>query len=81
MRRRAQALEPFERDSGENPYAVQSALQDTMQDLVGIVRQEPEMEKALEEIVELKQRANAPGSLAIANTTPDGTRRSICTTC
>src|SRR3974390_1458508 len=33
-------LAPFERDGGEGPYAVQYALQEMMQDLVGIVRQE-----------------------------------------
>jgi succinate dehydrogenase / fumarate reductase, flavoprotein subunit len=48
------ALRPFERTSSENPYAVQHKLQDTMQDLVGIVRQEPEMLQALEKIHELK---------------------------
>src|SRR5436853_2727350 len=32
------AVEPFERGSGENPYAVQHDLQETMQDNVGIVR-------------------------------------------
>src|SRR5450755_3396326 len=34
------ALRAFEADGSENPYAVQHKLQDTMQDLVGIVRQE-----------------------------------------
>jgi succinate dehydrogenase / fumarate reductase flavoprotein subunit len=48
------ALRPFERTSSQNPYAVQHKLQDTMQDLVGIVRQEPEMLQALEKIHELK---------------------------
>ena len=43
------ALEPFERGpSGEGPYQVQYALQEMMQDLVGIVRNEPEMQRALE---------------------------------
>ena len=38
------ALEPFERGAqGEGPYQVQYALQDMMQDLVGIVRKEAEM--------------------------------------
>src|SRR5919198_1529245 len=41
------ALEPFERgSSGEGPYQVQYALQDMMQDLVGIVRNESEMRRA-----------------------------------
>jgi succinate dehydrogenase / fumarate reductase flavoprotein subunit len=51
------ALAPFEREGPENPYAVQHALQDVMQDLVGIVRQESEMKSALEKIAELKTRA------------------------
>ena len=42
------ALRPFERNGSENPYAVQHKLQDMMQDLVGIVRQEQEMRQALE---------------------------------
>ena len=38
-----EALAPFERSSSESPYQVQKDLQDTMQDLVGIVRNESEM--------------------------------------
>jgi succinate dehydrogenase / fumarate reductase flavoprotein subunit len=48
------ALQPFERKNSENPYAVQHTLQDLMQDLVGIVRQEQEMLQALDRIRELK---------------------------
>ncbi|MGB7437821.1 MAG: fumarate reductase/succinate dehydrogenase flavoprotein subunit [Candidatus Acidiferrum sp.] len=55
------ALAPFERDGGEGPYAVQYALQDMMQDLVGIVRQEKEMSQALDRIQELKARAERVG--------------------
>jgi len=55
------ALAPFERDAGEGPYAVQHALQDMMQDLVGIVRQEKEMLEALERIQEFKLRASRAG--------------------
>jgi succinate dehydrogenase / fumarate reductase flavoprotein subunit len=51
------ALAPFDRDSGEGPYQVQDALQETMQDLVGIVRAQNEMERALELIGALKDRA------------------------
>lgn len=51
------ALAPFERDAKEGPYDVQYALQDMMQDLVGIVRVEDEMKKALEGLEELKARA------------------------
>ena len=55
------ALAPFERDNGEGPYAVQYALQDMMQDLVGIVRQEKEMSQALDLIQQLKVRAERVG--------------------
>src|ERR1700733_5752196 len=53
----SRALEPFAREGPENPYAVQYTLQDTMQDLVGIVRQEGEMQQAMQQIEQLKQRA------------------------
>jgi len=52
-----EALAPFERRDAENPYQVQKDLQDTMQDLVGIVRKESEMREALEKIDDLKKRA------------------------
>jgi len=55
------ALAPFERDGGEGPYAVQHALQEMMQDLVGIVRQEREMLEALERIETLKAREERVG--------------------
>ncbi len=48
--------ECFGRSAVENPYAIQYALQDTMQDLVGIVRTQKEMELALSKIGELKTR-------------------------
>jgi succinate dehydrogenase / fumarate reductase flavoprotein subunit len=51
------ALAPFERSDGENPYAIQKDLQETMQDLVGIVRSETEMREALERIGRFKSRA------------------------
>jgi succinate dehydrogenase / fumarate reductase flavoprotein subunit len=56
-----QALAPFARDGAVGPYAVQYALQDMMQDLVGIVRQEKEMLQALERIEQLKARAQRVG--------------------
>ena len=56
-----QALAPFERDGAEGPYAVQYALQNMMQDLVGIVRQEKEMLQALEHIQDFKARAARVG--------------------
>jgi succinate dehydrogenase / fumarate reductase, flavoprotein subunit len=56
------ALEPFDRGiQGENPFSVQHELQTTMQNLVGIVRTQGEMEKALQEIAALKQRAAKAG--------------------
>jgi succinate dehydrogenase / fumarate reductase, flavoprotein subunit len=52
------ALAPFERDSSaEGPYQVQDSLQTTMQNLVGIVRAQHEMEQALVELDALKRRA------------------------
>ena len=50
------ALEPFERSGGENAFAVQHDLQAMMQDLVGIVRTETEMEQALEGLKKLRAR-------------------------
>ncbi len=56
------ALKPFEYNStGENPYQVQYDLQESMQDLVGIVRTESEMERALEIIEQLAARAARVG--------------------
>jgi succinate dehydrogenase / fumarate reductase, flavoprotein subunit len=52
-----EALAPFDRTNGESPYQVQKYLQDTMQDLVGIVRKENEMREALEKINDFKKRA------------------------
>jgi succinate dehydrogenase / fumarate reductase flavoprotein subunit len=57
------ALKPFE-NAGPAPYEIQYALQETMQDLVGIVRREDEMLQALNTIQELKtqaERAGVPG--------------------
>jgi succinate dehydrogenase / fumarate reductase flavoprotein subunit len=57
------SLEPFERgEAGENPYKVQSDLQDTMQSLVGIVRMEDEMREALTRIEGFKARAARVGA-------------------
>jgi succinate dehydrogenase / fumarate reductase flavoprotein subunit len=51
------ALEPFERTTDENPFKVQQDLQDMMQDLVGIVRKEDEMVRALDGLEKLNARA------------------------
>ena len=65
------ALAPFERDPREGPYQVQHELQDMMQDLVGIVRREEEMERALEGIFEAEGAGPAwSASAATANTIP-----------
>jgi succinate dehydrogenase / fumarate reductase flavoprotein subunit len=54
------ALAPFERQGGsEGPYQVQEALQVTMQNQVGIVRTESEMQQALSALELLKRRADA----------------------
>ena len=50
-------LEPFHRSGGENPYAIRAELQETMQNLVGIIRTESEMRQALGKIEGLKERA------------------------
>ena len=56
------ALDPFERGTaGENPYAVQHDLQQTMQGLVGIVRTESEMREAVDRIAEYRKRAAVVG--------------------
>jgi succinate dehydrogenase / fumarate reductase flavoprotein subunit len=56
------ALAPFDRGaSAEGPYQVQYDLQDMMQDLVGIVRREDEMARALEGLERLKARAAVVG--------------------
>ncbi|MDQ2888969.1 MAG: fumarate reductase/succinate dehydrogenase flavoprotein subunit [Gemmatimonadota bacterium] len=53
------ALEPFGRtgERVEGPYQVQHDLQGMMQDLVGIVRQESDMERALEGLTTMRERA------------------------
>jgi succinate dehydrogenase / fumarate reductase flavoprotein subunit len=52
-----EALEPFSRSGDQNPYAIQHELQDTMQDLVGIIRTEGELKEALKRIEGFKARA------------------------
>jgi succinate dehydrogenase / fumarate reductase flavoprotein subunit len=53
------ALEPFARPGDDNPFAVQHELQGMMQELVGIVRVEKEMQVALVKLGALKRRADA----------------------
>ncbi|MFC8364073.1 fumarate reductase/succinate dehydrogenase flavoprotein subunit [Streptomyces griseorubiginosus] len=64
----AEALRPFsaegvEPDTGppENPYTLHQELQQAMNDLVGIIRREGEMEQALEKLAELRVRARRAG--------------------
>ena len=51
------ALAPFEVEGGENPYTIQSDLQQSMNDLVGIIRTASELEESLSKIEILKKRA------------------------
>ncbi|MFJ9819507.1 fumarate reductase/succinate dehydrogenase flavoprotein subunit [Streptomyces sp. NPDC101151] len=63
----AEALRPFsaetEGEAGppENPYTLHQELQQTMNDLVGIIRREGEMEQALRKLAELRVRARRAG--------------------
>jgi succinate dehydrogenase / fumarate reductase, flavoprotein subunit len=52
------ALEPFEREKGDSPFDIQFALQEMMQQLVGIVRTESEMLRAKEHLRLMRQRAD-----------------------
>lgn len=60
------ALAPFDHGiegGGESPYAIQKDLQDVMQDYVGIVRSQEEMERALRGIELLKKRAEKAAAI------------------
>jgi succinate dehydrogenase / fumarate reductase flavoprotein subunit len=62
---RTEALAPLEYESGENPYTVHAELQQTMNDLVGIIRREHEVRSAIEKLGEFRERReklSAPGS-------------------
>jgi len=50
-------LAPFEATGKENPYTIHSDLQQCMQELVGIIRVESELNQALEIIQRLRQRS------------------------
>ncbi len=50
-------LAPFERPAGEGPYEIHRDLQDTLQSLVGIFRNEADLKQALQKIAALKERA------------------------
>ncbi len=49
-------LAPFERTVGESPYELHRDLQQTMQNLVGIFRNQDDLEQALAKIEQYKQR-------------------------
>ncbi|MEZ7159089.1 fumarate reductase/succinate dehydrogenase flavoprotein subunit [Streptomyces sp. MAD19A] len=64
----AEALRPFSAEGEEpadgppeNPYTLHQELQQTMNDLVGIIRREHEMRQALEKLAELRARARRAG--------------------
>jgi succinate dehydrogenase / fumarate reductase flavoprotein subunit len=64
---RDEVLVPLERADGENPYTVHHEIQQTMSDLVGIIRRESEIKTALSELEKLRERAEkigAPGGRA-----------------
>ena len=52
-----EALAPFTRESGENPYELQHELQEMMQANVGIIRTGSELEEALQTLSDFKERA------------------------
>ncbi len=53
----ATALRPFESEGPENPYTIQQDLQQSMNDLVGIIRTAEELSQSLEEVAKFKKRA------------------------
>ncbi|MFB8780752.1 fumarate reductase/succinate dehydrogenase flavoprotein subunit [Streptomyces albogriseolus] len=64
----AEALRPFSAEGEEpadgppeNPYTLHQELQQTMNDLVGIIRREHEMRQALRRLAELRSRARRAG--------------------
>ena len=55
------ALGPLNNTGRENPYAIHAELQETMNDLVGIIRTEEEMSRALQRLHVLQERVNNVG--------------------
>jgi succinate dehydrogenase / fumarate reductase flavoprotein subunit len=53
-----EALAPFSREEGENPYDLQRDLQEMMQDNVGIIRNAAELDEAIVKLEEFKERAS-----------------------
>src|SRR5277367_3612430 len=54
-----EALAPFQRQTGESPYAIHRDLQEIMQNLVGIFRNREDVQRALGELEKFKQRLAA----------------------
>ncbi|QBI52559.1 fumarate reductase/succinate dehydrogenase flavoprotein subunit [Streptomonospora litoralis] len=54
-----EAAAPLGRETGENPYQLHQEIQQTMNDLVGIIRRGNEMEQALESLDKLRERVAA----------------------
>ena len=52
----AEALRPFVVETGENPFVIHAELQQTMNDLVGIIRTESELLEALDKLQDFKSR-------------------------
>ncbi len=50
------ATDILNRESGENPYLLHEELQETMQDNVGIVRTEDELQKGIEDVEQIKEK-------------------------
>ena len=65
-----EALRPFENEAGENPYTVQRDLQEVMQHNVGIVRDESEMQAALEHLQTFWERARHVGVIGTRDFNP-----------
>lgn len=53
-----EALEPFNRENGKNPFLVHEDLMNTMQTYVGIMRNEADLTKGIAELGRLKEEAS-----------------------
>jgi succinate dehydrogenase / fumarate reductase flavoprotein subunit len=53
-----EALAPFDRAEGPNPFLLHEDLKDKMQSLVGIIRSEQDLEKGIEHLERLKQASS-----------------------
>jgi succinate dehydrogenase / fumarate reductase flavoprotein subunit len=54
-----EALAPFERKGGENPFVVHEALKDSMQSHVGIIRTEEDLEAGITKLEEISARSRS----------------------